>query len=159
MPVSLCVPACLCSTQEPHENPTWSSTSLNQIQLPLPKENNLPPCLLSYFHTSYTQKPASANLRIMTVHSFFPSHESSNTFWVTSVAFPLTKIIAQQENKSFQIVSWRKHFGSLLYYNWKGKNLGFQTLLCSCHGKNDRAFISTMSITFASFYCFSNNNF
>lgn len=77
-------------------------------------------------HITHT-KPVSANLRIMTVHPFFPSQCSSNTVWVTSAAFPLTKIIAQRENKSFQIVSWHKHFGSFLYYHWKGKNLRFQT--------------------------------
>lgn len=71
-------------------------------------------------HIMYTEN-VSVNLRIMTVCPFLPSQYSSNAVWVTSVAFLLIKIIAQQENKSFQIVSWHKHFGSFLYYNWKGK--------------------------------------
>lgn len=110
--------AWLCTVHEPHENLTWKQSFLNQIRLPVFNGNKpFSPLLIFILSHIMHAKSISANLRIMTVHPFLPSHYSSNAVWVTSVAFPLTKIIAQQENKSFQIVSWHKHFGSFLYYN------------------------------------------
>lgn len=80
----------------------------------------------------------SANLTIIMVQT--PCNTS--TAQVTSVAFPPTKIIARQENKSFHIVSWHKHFGLFFYVareSGGGTFSGFRQFLRArtVHVKND----------------------